>query len=541
MPRLILGLLLLLAVPALAGELRFSGVLGQSQPPEAEPLTAIGANGLACDLEGALWTFADDGRLCRFVRNETGWWLERAVKPPVPPGAVPLREVGEDLMYSAQDGKLWRFSPATGKFAVLVQLPPKTVAGQALEPGQEYACLVLADDAVLGLPAGGGNDWTPLFKPVRPEKGNLYSVCRDPAGAGVLVGSSYPDMKVRRYDWDGRELTSSLWPKPRVHSLRLVTAGGRAWALNNLAVALGSAEEVELGGKWLERISGVAHTPDGNWWLATSQGLVGYAADLKPLGIRLGGMNGPSLLAAAPDGTLIAYDSGRMLRFMIDDAADAPLRCDSRAIFRVGANYKSRGAAMQFDGQAYVVLDDQANRLWRFDPDQTGYREQTWLPLTAENAFEQPQALALGGGRIFIRVRGEVLARPYPGDAPFAKLSLTAEGPLAANRDGWLWLTAKGRLVALAPKADGSFEKRWQTKIDPADVIGLAAGEEYVVLIEKSAARVVILSARDGSPYAALAAADLPGGLLPASVALQEPWVFVGDQAGRRILRLRIR
>ncbi|OGV67714.1 MAG: hypothetical protein A3K19_10775 [Lentisphaerae bacterium RIFOXYB12_FULL_65_16] len=43
---------------------------------------------------------------------------------------------------------------------------------------------------------------------------------------------------------------------------------------------------------------------DGTWWLSCPQGILGYDARLRPLGVRVGGLSGPGLLAVWPDGLL---------------------------------------------------------------------------------------------------------------------------------------------------------------------------------------------------------------------------------------------
>ena len=532
---------LLLAFSTLGGELRLSGVIGQSQPSGSEPLTSIGMRGACFDSAGGLWSFSDDGLLRRFVRKDASWLIDRSLKPPSPIGIGSLQKVGNSIVYAGTDGGVNAFDPATASFAKVAALPKGTISFHALDDGLQFKYIALAGNSVMASKSGKAGDWTELFKLAPPKNGRLYSIGIEPSGGEIIVGSSYSDMKVRRYGWDGKEHVSANWPKTWVHSEQIVFAGGIAWAITNEAISLSASKDMKMGGEWTARANGLACADDGSWWLSTAQGILGYDSKLKPLGMRIGGMAGPSLLATATDGTIIAYDSGRMLRFMIDDGPSSPAQCTPNEPFRAGGNWRSGAKAMLFDGTRFIVLDDKTKRLWAFDPWHTGYREAPWQALTDENVFKKPDALALVNGGVLVSDNGELLFRKHADEGPFSKLAIEAKGPMAASKDGKLFIVSGGKILAYAINPDGACEELWSKESGSFDIAAIAAGESFLVAIEPFAGRISAFSTTDGSQCASLTAQDIPGGMEPCSICISEPWVFVGDKAGKRILRLRLK
>ncbi len=531
----------LLAASGLCGELRLSGAIGQSQPNGAEPLPSIGMKGAEFDGDGGLWSFSEDGMLRRFISKDGTWILDRSIKAPSPLGIGALRKIGGSIVYAGANGSIYSFAAASSSFSKLGTLPKGAIAFQALEDGMKFKYIALADGKAMAAKPGKSIEWQELFPPPQPKKARVYSIGVEPSEGEIIAGASYPEMKVRRYGWNGEEHVSSSWPKNNVHSELIATAGGIVWAISNEAIALSAPREMRIGGEWTSKANGLARADDGSWWLSTTQGIIGYDAKLKPLGVRLGGMAGPSLLATSPDGTLIAYDSGRMLRFMADDGPASPPKCRFQETFRAGGNWKSNAIAMQFDGLKFIVLDNNAKRLWAFDPWRTGYRESSWLPLTEENAFVKPVAMALGDGITFVVDRGELLYRKNASEGPFAKTGLNAKGPIAANSLNELFIVEGGRISACSISPDGASKELWSVETGASCIESIAAGETFLAAIEPLTGKVSIFSSKDGSPMASLSSVDVQGGMEPISVCVMEPWVFIGDKSGKRILRLRFK
>ena len=112
---------------------------------------------------------------------------------------------------------------------------------------------------------------------------------------------------------------------------------------------------------------------------------------------------------------------------------------------------------------------------------------------------------------------------------------------MAASKDGKLFIVSGGRISAYAITPDGACEELWSKESGSFDIAAIAAGESFLVTIEPFAGKVSAFSIKDGAQCASLVAQDIPGGMEPSSICISEPWVFVGDKAGKRILRLRLR
>ncbi len=547
-------LLIIAALSAALGvsgaELRLSGVLGQSQPPEAAPIPCVAMRGAAFDKAGRLCSFQEDGRkLLRFIPNGDGWLLEKSFDASASLGPGCLQADAERLVYPGGDGAVHAFDPEKGAFSKLFALPKDTISFQlAPSPfGKGWRCLALAANCALARSLDKDAAWTKLFEvEAAPLKTKPEAIGIEPSSGDILIGRYWPDLSVCRYSVEGRQVLNASWPRAHTGTKTLALMDGMAWSLcqapTPIPQSIAQLPTVKkIDASWTSWTNGIARESSGRVWLSCSQGVVGFDKRGKALGIRVGGVSGPSLLASSPDGALIAYDAGRMLKLMADDTPNAPLACNPEEPFRAGANWKSNAIAMQFDGRKFIVLDSRLKRLWAFDPWHTGWKEDTWLPLTEENAFAKPESLAIGNGSIFVSDGGEILVRKHPGEGPFSKLGIQAKGPIAANKANSLFLASGNKITACATSADGSVNELWSKDIDASSVSAIAAGDSIIAAIDPLVGRVSVISAKDGSPLASISALEIPGGMEPCSVCAMEPWVFVGDKAGKRILRFRLR
>lgn len=524
------------SLPASA-KLRLSGILGQSQPAETiEPLPDVSMRGIACDPTGHLWSFSEDGRLRCFGKEDDRWVLARTVKPPSSIGAGELQRFNEKLIYAGTDRVVYLFDPVSEMVEKLAVLPEKTLAFTVDRTQQPYRCLALLQDRLVGLDPGSSGTWAELFPVDPPRSGKLQTLAVDPLSGEILIGTTWPDCKIRVYGKDGTEPRHPVSCRAEY----MAVIDDMVWGLLNGArtVTGVTGPPTVIQAPWSDLTTGLTHLPDGSWWIATSQGLLEFDALRQPTGHRIGGLSTLPLLSVAPDGTLIAYDRGRMLRLSIDAAPDAPLHCGWREPFRVGANWRSHACAMRFDGTRFLVLDDVANRLWAFDPWHTGWRQETWLALCPENTFKQPTSLAVGDCRLFVAdaERG-VLTRRHPGDGDFVPMGIAENGLLAANLDGMLWVAAPNQIDAYRVGEKGNAELCWQQNFGEETIKGLAAGESILAVIHGNS--VCLLAVTDGSLEDEVAPDCIPGGMEPVSIAILEPWILVGDAKGRRILRFR--
>lgn len=506
---MIAGLCLLAAeAPGLA--LRYSGVLGQSQPAGTEPLREAGFTGCFVDDGGSLWG-ASGGKLLRFANTDGRWLLAETVAAPSP--VVKPRWSGGRAYFLAA-GTLRSFDPKDKTFAEIAAPPPRTESFCAL-PGGKFAFL-RRDGQVLGM-AG-----ELLLRAPPLDDGCFYNnICHD---GGLLLGSYYPDNKIRRFKPDGTLDTAGDWPLP-VFAAGLFKLDAETWV-----VAMGG-KVFRLGGgsftfPWGDAVFGLAKVPSGNMFLACSQGLVEFASDGTALG-RLGGIPKVECMAASDDGYLVvAVEHGqRLLRLGVDDNPDGVLQADA-AWWKTGCNYQSKAVALAWDGAQYLVLDAVEGVLWSFDFKRRQHVLNPWTALTPKATFTSPSALAYGD------------ERPWIVDAAGLWKTLPAAPNFKANALAF----AGNVLVAAAPDGirghDTTGAERWRL---PPQAASLAAcGSGLVAASLPASGELVLLDPREGKILARLDAASIPGGMKPGALAAAGPWLFVYDSQGCRVIRLKI-
>lgn len=520
-----------MAAVASAGDLRFSGVMGQSQPVGDEPLMDSAMRGAATTDDGMLWSFCGSV-LCKLSPSEDAPVLQKSFKVY---GNGLFRN--GNLLYFKSAGHIFSFDPATEKLKKEILLPQGTVAFNYGTGKCQF--LALVKNAVWGAEDG---KWQKLFD-VPVEKGRNYSIGIEPVSGDILVGSEYPTMKIRRFSPDGKEVINGSWPR-KGHSSVLTVAGTQAWALFDGAISLPDVWKSEgdvkkVGGEWTFPSTGIAIDAQGRYWLATNQGMLGYDSHGKALDIRMGGMSGIRQLAVTDNGELYATLHDRMIRMPIDATPAKPLTCGGYKFLMCG-NYQSRSGGLYWDGQKFIILDEIKKMLWQFDQAHMKWNEKTWLPLTKPNMFKAPKSMAANKKMVFVLDGDNVVYAPVDNLNSFSALSF--DHPLIgvkylASRDDLLFCASVGNVAAFRIGADGKAVQVWDKTSDFTDISGLAAGAQALAVIEKSSGKISLLSFADGKQVAAIAKENIPGGMSPTAVTLLEPWAFVYDDAGKRILR----
>jgi hypothetical protein len=551
--------LLLLALPALAAPgVRFSGVLGQSQPPGAEPLPFIGANGAiveAKDLRGTtplVWTAAGT-TLYGFDPTAAGVPAVAAKIPlPAPVGSLAPRYDGSRLFYFG-DGRLYAVELRSGHATPLGETHfSDKIRAFALAPGsyRSRKIFVLEGDTVTaygpqGEPRGA------VLTLSRPAKADWWyaAVGIEPSSGDLLVGSYYPDSKIYRFDKDGREVTSGGWPRPG-QAASLDIANGLPWVVRygSGAFPLPPKQErgdvsLEVGGEWMQYVNGVAADPKGGYWLAGSEGLTKYDTRGRSAGVRLGGIDGVRSLALADDGTVIAaVENGqRMIRLGLDDDPSTPLRCCANEPWRVAAGWTARAAGLAFDGQLFAVADEVNGQLWSFDPWHTAWGEKPWIKLSEPKTLSKPRAVAVADQHLWVLDGGKVVESARPDLSHLQPLPIpdvSSAVALAAIDDDHLAIALPDRVRAFARAADGTWRQAWEAA-GFSNVTALAADGAHVVL-SAGHATVTVLTAADGRTAATIGAGDVVGGWQPGVLAVRGPWLVVAEAAGRRLLRFRL-
>lgn len=546
------------AVPAPA--LRFSGVLGQSQAATAQPLPFLACAGAAVDAQGWLWTVAGDRAFALAPSAPDGRRPFRTVVLPSAALAQGVRWDGERLFIACGDDRIYSLDPRTGTVAPFCSWlkEAKSFGVTPLGVRDGFAAkakiFIVAGDAVYGVDAAGrGLD--SLLRLARPADASWWycAVGIEPASGDLLVGSYYPDSKVYRFGADGQAVTVDGWPR-NGHAQILTDLGGQAWILAAggsaaplPALRRGPADDLPgLPAAWTWYHAGLAAAPAGGWWLASSQGLVGYASSRAPLGTRLGGLPDVALLALAPDGTVIAaVENGqRLVRLGLADDPDTAFCSDANEPWRTGNGWTGYACGLVWNGDRFLVLDRVGKRLWQFDPWHTAWGEKPWVALTAENSFGDPRLLAAGDGVVWVVDGARLLELPRA-DLSAARTVALPEGvaatdlvAMAANRDDLLFVALSSRILALERRSNGAYSVGWDRGDGPTGIRGLAALDGRLAVVG-GAGDLVVLHAADGGAAGRVGPTDVPGGLTPGCLAASDRWVLAADGPKARLLRFR--
>lgn len=536
-----------LAGALLAAGPRFSGVLGQSQPADAAPLPFCGANGAVVDETGRLWTAAGTT-----LYGFDGPLLAAKLTLPAPVGSLAPRWDGQRLFYPS-GGRCYRVDLSgrraeplgnarlSDKLRAFAVLPVGLASGY----GDKGKLFVLEGDTVSAYGDDGAPRGTVLSLTRPPGAGWWYcSLGFEPASGDLLVGSYYPDSRIYRFDGAGREVTTDGWPRTG-QSASLDIVRGQAWAVRYGSGAFPLPAKLErgavlldVGPQWTQYVNGLAASPGGGYWLASSQGLVRYDARGRETGQRLGGLDGVCGLALAADGTVIAsVEHGqRLVRLGLDDEPTTPLRCTANEPWRCAAGWSARAAGLAADGDRFVVADEVNGQLWAFDPGHTGWGEQPWLKLGEPHALGQPRCVTVSDQRLWVLDGARVLSATRPDLTrlePLALPDLAAPVALAAIDDDHLVAATAERVVAYGRQGT-EWRLVWQQPLASADA--LAADDTHLAVT--AAGAVTVLRASDGQRVGQVATP--PGGWHPGALALRSPWLVVAEAAGHRLVRFRL-
>ncbi|MBI3923724.1 MAG: hypothetical protein HY318_20050 [Armatimonadetes bacterium] len=449
------------------------------------------------------------------------------------------------MLCLGHDDKFYTFDVVTEKAALLAEarLPDgKGPRDIALGPkGDFYA---LAHD-------GSVHGWTRDGKPngeilqAKPGKDWWYcSLGVDPKTGDFILGSYWPDNRIYRFNASGNLL--AVQESDNGYAAMILPLDGHAWMVNVAGraakVTKSSTGRRVVAGDWAYYPTGLASETQGGAWIACAQGLLHFDRKGRPTGERLGGLADPSLLAAGPDGTLLALieNGQRIVRMYADDEMNAPFSSNANEPWRVGNGWTGRAVGLAWDGAGYLVLDATAKCLWRFDPDRTAWGERPWVRLTKEGAFQNPRALAVGDALAYVLDGESILAISLATpDAPSVAVPLALSVKpadivaLAADEDEQVYIATAKELIAL----DQEGRERWKTITSSGGITSLACDRQTLFVADRSSRSIVPLLAATGQDCGRLGMSRLGDVGEPNGVAAGGGWVFVADPTGHRLLR----
>ena len=541
------------------GALTVHGVMGQSARGEAPALPWTGCAGAYADGPARLWTMSGDRAYC-FERDAAGTWTCPAGGVfPLPNGVRKMKGFGGRLVFLSHDDKLYEFGLKTRQGKLLTEVrfaDGKTPRDFAVGKAGLYA---LGQDGTVRAWAADGTGARDLFKVPLPPKADWWYCAIDvePTTGDLLIGSYWPDTKVYRFDLTGKQFPNtgpmSAWPQPG-HADVLCDAAGVPWVLDPggvgraLAPVARGLPKALNGGAWAGYPTGIAIFPSGETWVACAQGLLGFDRKGRPTGKRLGGLGDPGLVAAGPDGTVLALleNSQRFARLSADDAPETPFASNANEPWRVANGWGGKAVGCAWDGKGYLTLDAGGSKaLWRFDPDHTAFAETPWTRIGKEKALADPRGLAVGDAYCWV-LDGAKLLQLGPGAWDSAPQEVTlpqgtdlsAVVALCSSGDDRLFLATKTTVSCLARRGE-AWVIAWRTEGVFQGIAAVCASGGLLLVADRAGASVAAVD-EAGEVVSRLGAAEVAGGFEPVGVSAAAGWAFVADAKGHRMLRLRL-
>ena len=310
-----------------SAELRLSGVIGQSQPADAEPCAAVSFQGVALDAAGRLWAAPGGPRLLRFAKDGGGAWRQDAAVA-LPAGTVGRAAVwfnGKEVVAWLGDNRLALLDPASNAVTKTLPLPEKTSSLYVPPTAGGFAALALSGRTVFGVKSDGAAATELLTMPDLREV-PYTSVGVEPSSGDILAGTPYPFQNIYRFTASGAQIGRDGWPR-RGWPNQFLASRGEAWFVNQggtmtplpPSAAQNKNASPTLQVEFANACHGFTLGADGVRWLATSQGLLEVGADGSAL-TRLGGVTDVRCLAISRDGDALAMvEKGqRAIRFPLD-------------------------------------------------------------------------------------------------------------------------------------------------------------------------------------------------------------------------------
>lgn len=331
------GACLLAVVPGARQE----GVIGQSQPADAEPLPFLAAT-VVGDRDGNVYLNGE-------WRVPAGSFAPKRLSKGL---SHPLLSDGADIYaYHRNDGGLWivratadglvedRRLAGLPKFEWALRL---AVAPAGCNRGFAARAKFVAMDRKGRQVVGFTADGKPLgvlvdlsgFEP--PKNSPLDCVGFFAETGEILVGTGYPERRTHRFAANGKEVVNGTWPyAAEAHDYPF--ANGRTWAVAGrvLEITSNAATRRTVGAGNLDGYRSIAWTGKG-YWVGTTRGAEYYdAADPSTPVCRLGGTGAVTSLALL-DGRIFATVGSRICMYWLDDRPDEPMSSDDFQLWHLG-------------------------------------------------------------------------------------------------------------------------------------------------------------------------------------------------------------
>jgi len=509
------------------------------------------------DAAGAIWI--GNGDTLSVLTSQNGKLIvTRKISTPmgINPGAHLMTD-GSRVYFASWDGVVYSVDPALAdakpvKFCTISgQWRSITMAPASLTKGfaAKNRLFVYSGTTVRGITADGADSGAVLTLPPPAQGAAYYSTIGiEPSTGDLLVGGYYPDVRIYRFSSDGSQVKDGGWPRDGFAEA-IVDMDGAPWELmmgggaQSLHTPLDPTTLETIDRDWTFYGGGIVKDKAGSYWFATSQGLCHFNEHGKAMHQRIGGLGAVALVAIDSDGVALALaeSGGRVVRMSLDDDPDASFTSNGNEPWRIGANWTSHAAGIAADGSTFLVLDDKAKQVWRFDPAQNDKQQNAWTKVGTPSNLTAPHAIAVGDSVAWL-LDGANLLEGSRADLSNARpVNVPGAGGisfLSSAGDSTLVVADTETVSAFTRKPDGSYVSLWKSTAPLNKIAGIAATAYGVAVSDNNG--VTLLSSSSGAVAAKLDCASLPGGATMGAIASQGSWLLVVDSKNARLVRIKI-
>ncbi len=455
--------------PGVAAELKFSGILGQSQPESAPPLRQTSVRSSVNAPDGTVLFSNDDGvyalntksRIAKKVNELNGILLTDGRKVFLRRNTIIYQlESQPNGMYKAK-----RFTDLRRGYnrVGIVDVTNTQRFGKLLK----FFAYDAKNKQVFGWDNAGKELGVILNLADFNSKGRVLDVAVLPEHGYMVVSTEYPDLHVYRFDQNGKNVPGGIWPQ-RVPANYLALNKHRLWACyanaRPLENTISGDKPLVLGDHNDTYVYSVSSSGDDGYFLACSQGLKYYNLTRpKQCDYRIGGINNQMALALA-NGLIIGIRGNGIICLNLDDLPDSPLLNTGNEPWRVGGNWSSIGIATAADGQTFLILDSKLNTAWRFNPAITKWNDKSRI-VNLKLKLTNPTDIAMAGTTMVIADAGKLNVRCEL-IKPIIKVDAFNDNELIVAGSNFVALLKHGKVV-------------WEQPLEAKDIATIG---DYVVV-----------------------------------------------------------
>lgn len=276
----------------------------------------------------------------------------------------------------------------------------------------------------------------------------FYSLGYHAESGSLIASTGYPELRTYRFTPDGAK-QSGNWPL-RGSASAFFNLDGVCWGVEAGATTFRShpvsGGRERIGGESDRYTYAIAGDGGDGFFLATSQGLKHYAREnLSECDFRIGGLPGISALALSK-GRVIAVCDGAIHSMLLDDSQSAPLQNAGNEAWRVGANWASRGVAVQpGENAVFLILDRTKKGVWRFDPSRTAWGDAARFRFEG-GKFRAPDDMAFRDGSVIVADAGRLNVKNDLAE-PVTRVDIFPSGEIVAANTGNVFFLKDGKTL----------------------------------------------------------------------------------------------